>query len=129
MSRPIEKQSVSGQSSTGAGEAFSMKGHDSVGLALDTANVDTANDTLTVRLEAKVGGTWMAVKDAAGNAVEITESDVVDGSLLVFAPGFAATEVRANVTSFSDASGSDLSVDAWVLGTGNAGGEGHSAET
>lgn len=128
MSRPISKKSVSGQAATGAGEGFQTKGHHSVGLAISASNVE-GTDTLTVRLEAEVGGNWLPVFDSAGNAIELSNSALVSGDGVITLPSFPGSRARANVTAFSDSAGSDLSVDAWITATGNADGRGHKPET
>lgn len=128
MSRPIAKQSVSDQSATGAGEQFETKGHHAVGLAVSASNIE-GTDTLTVVLEAKIGGSWLPVFDSAGNKIEITNSALVSGDGIITLPSFPGAKARANITAFTDSAGSDLTVDAWVVATGNANGEGYSPET
>lgn len=126
MSRPIEKQSHSGATSAGPGDAFHTKGHNALGLAVDATSLDSANDTLEVRLEVEVGGAWHATHNEDGTRVgQLTASDLgSNGHGLLYLSNVPAPKIRANVTSFNDASDSgttpvaDLTVDTYVLGTG-----------
>lgn len=142
MSRPLKKQSVSGATSTTKGSEHFVKAHTKLGLYVVADNLDTANDTLTVRLEAGLDtdnsdGTidqWAEIVDEAGNKAEVTASDFSDpdgdGNFAVFfvMDDIPAEIVRANVSSFTDSSGGDLSVDAHIYTGGNADGAGHRHE-
>lgn len=136
MSRPIRNESLQGSDSTGPGEGHQAKGHNSLGLFVVAENLDTANDTLDVRLEAEgPDGEWSPLRDESGTLVgtlSVADFEDVDGdgttyNAMLFIHGVPAPSVRANVTGFTDASDSgttpvaDLSVDAYVLAANNAG--------
>ena len=130
MSRPFSKQSHSGAQSTGAGEGHSAKGHNSLGLFVVAENLDTANDTVDVELQAEVAdGEWAPIHNEDGTQVgQLTvsefgnESGSSNSTALLFIHGVPAPRMRAVITGFNDASGDgDLSVDTYVLGTNNAG--------
>lgn len=132
MSRPIRQQSISAATTAPTrGEEFAGKGHVTWGVQVVAEGLNTAGgDAFTVRLE--VGGEegeWSPILDESDASVlgEITESDVVnvngDGSRytgLVRIHGLPAPSVRANLTDYVDG-GSGFTVDAFVLGAGNAG--------
>lgn len=123
MSRPVEKQSHVGATAAGPGEAFSVKGHQAIGLGVDASNLDSVNDTLEVRLEVEVGGSWLPIHDKDANQVGAIASGGLgsDGDAMLYISNVPAPRLRANITSFSDAAGSDLSVDTYVLATGRSG--------
>lgn len=130
MSRPIRKQSLSGATSTGAGAGHSAKGHVSQGLFVVADGLDTANDTIDVRLEVEgPDAEWTPIRSESGALVgtlSVADFEDVDGdgttfNAMLFIHGVPAPRIRANITSFTDSSGSDLSVDAYVLAANNAG--------
>lgn len=130
MSRPIRNLSLSGSTSAGAGEGHGAKGHNSLGLFVVAKNLDTANDTLDVRLEAEgPDGEWSPLRDESGTLVgtlSVGDFTDVDGdgttyNAMLFIHGVPAPRIRANITSYTDSSGSDLSVDAFVLAANNGG--------
>lgn len=130
MSRPIRAQSLSGASTTVAGEAHSAKGHTSLGLFAVAEGLDTANDTLDIRLEVEgPDGEWSALRDGTGalvGSLSVDEFEDVDGdgttyTAMLFVHGVPAPSVRANITAFNDTSGSGLTADAYVLAANNWG--------
>ncbi|MFB6284585.1 MAG: hypothetical protein ABEK59_11780 [Halobacteria archaeon] len=130
MARPIREKSVSGASSTATGNRVGTGGRITVSLYVVAKNLDTVNDTLDVQLEASQddGANWAKLRDKDGNQignVTVSEFDDPDGggdyAAFVTIHGVAADFIRANITSFTDSSGSDLTVDAWVSATDNSG--------
>lgn len=133
MSRPIKKQSHSGATSAAAGTGHGLKGHINVGLWVVASNLDTANDTLDVRLEAgteddKAGDSeWAVIRDPSGTAIgslSVADFDDIDGdgtyTAFLKIRSVTTPRLRANITSFTDAAGSDLTVDTYVTGAGNS---------
>lgn len=138
MSRPFRAQSHDAATSATAGESHETKGHTALGLFVVARNLDSANDTLDVRVEVSPtgGDDWATVDTKKGGggskttrldvSVNDFEDTAGDGTFVayLFAAGVPAEYVRANITSFTDASGSDLEVDTYIVGAGN-GGTGH----
>lgn len=127
MARPRKTKSVDAQSSTGTGDDIETGGRITVSIFVVARNLDTSNDSLEVSLEGSPDGThWADVEtlDASGRAT-ITVSDLEDhdgdGTFtgLLSVQGVATEFVRANAVTFTDDSGSDLEVDAWVSVTNN----------
>jgi hypothetical protein len=123
MGRPIRAETLSGATSTTAGDSVQTKGHNSLGLYVIAENLDSSNDTLEVRAEIEVAGEWASVRDGTGTVVlSVSTSDFEDpggngtSSAFVFAHGIPAEFLRARVTSFTDNAGGDLSVDAYIMG-------------
>lgn len=140
MSRPLRKQSHSGATSAAAGEAFQTKAHHHIGLFAVAANLDTANDTLDVRVEASPDRDEWATIDTKQSGVKETRLSLsvgdfedVDGdgtfTAFIYASDVPVEHIRANITSFSDAASGDLSVDTYLTAAGNAAGSGHGFET
>lgn len=139
MSRPVRAKSHDAVSSASAGETFETKGHTAIGLFVVARNLDTGSDTLDVRVEASPtgsGGEWTTIDSKKGgggskttrlslgaNDFEDTDGDGTYVAFL-FAAGIPAQYVRANITTFTDASGSDLEADSYIMLAGN-GGTGH----
>lgn len=125
MGRPVRGTTLSGATAAGAGDLVQLKGHNSVGLFVEAQNLDTANDTLDVQLEARVANEWTSVRDDSGSkalTVTTTEFEDPDGdgtfAAFVFIHGVPADEVRARITSFNNASADgDLSVDVYIMGS------------
>ncbi|RDZ52971.1 hypothetical protein C5C07_14575 [Haloferax sp. Atlit-4N] len=130
MSRPIRQQSIQGASAVTQGEAFAAKGHNSLGLFVVAQGLDTAGgDVFTVRLEVEgPEGEWSPIYDYSGTVIgELTGSEAVDvdsdGSTynaFTAVHGVPAPSIRANLTDYTDG-GSGFTIDAYVLGAGNAG--------
>lgn len=115
MSRPLNEASVENQAATGAGESFSSKGHVHVRLFVHAADLDSANDTLTVALEhSPRGQQW----ETLGS---VSETDFSGEVASVAVPNVAVEQLRANVTAITDAANGDLSVTAYVMAAGNPG--------
>lgn len=125
MSRPIKLKSVDAQTATGAGSASDSKGHPTISLYVVARNFDSVNDDLAVRVEtaATQDGEYAPI-----NNLDVVKADFVDvdgdGTYAAFVRlgPTAAQYLRANVTTYTDAAGGDLSVDAYVLATGWSGG-------
>ncbi|MFA9516574.1 hypothetical protein ACERIT_05055 [Halopenitus sp. H-Gu1] len=131
MSRPILQESITGASAAVQGEEFAGKGHVTWGLQVVAEGLNTAGgDAFTVRLEVEgENGEWSPVLDESDASVlgEITEPDVVDvdgdGTTyngFVRVHGLPAPSVRAHLSTYTDG-GSGFTVDAYVMGAGNAG--------
>lgn len=136
MARPFQRQTLDAATATGAGTIHHAKGHNTVGLFVVARNLDTANDTLTVQLEAAVEDVdeWTPILDGAGTKKgELTVTEFVDDdgdgtyAAFMYIHGVPSPRLRANITAFTDASDSgttpnaDLSVDAYILGTNRSG--------
>lgn len=140
MSRPIRKQSHSAATAAGAGESHAAKAHNSLGIFVVAANLDTANDTLDVRLEAEgPDGVWSPIKNESGTQVgALSVSDFVDVNgdgtytAMLYVHGVPAPSIRANITALTDSatgtSSTDLDVDTYVMAANN-GGTGHQYDT
>jgi hypothetical protein len=114
VSRPLNELSLDGATGTATGEEFAGKGHTHFTLFVIAWNIDTGSDTLTVELQhSPRGDTWTPL-------TSVTETDIT-GESASTSTRVATETVRASVTDFSDASGNDLSVDAYVLASGNTG--------
>lgn len=134
MTRPIEKKSLHEAAAAADGDSLRTLGHKEIGLFVVAQNLDSANDTLAVRVEGAVrtenGKVWAPM----GDSEDITADGFSDRGEGVFAAytkyrGLAINEVRAAVTDFSDGSGDgDLSVDAFILLNGDAGAAAQSYE-
>lgn len=120
MSRPIKKQSHSGATSTGAGTAFQAKGHADLGLFVSAPDIDTANDTLNVRIEVSQDGTeWAPISDDTGSTVgTVSATEFDSGNAYTYVSRVPAPYIRANVTGYNDFANGDLSVDTYVIATG-----------
>jgi len=130
VSRPIIQKSIDGASADTQGEGFAAKGHTSHGLFVVANGLDTGTDTLEVRLEMEgPKGEWSPVRDKDGTLVgTLSVSDFTDAdgdgttyNAMLYIHNVPAPRIRANITSFTDSSGSNLSVDAYVLAANNAG--------
>lgn len=113
MARPQNLQALSGAQSTGPGELHRQRGYPNVSLVVVASNLDAANDTLTVELQhSPRGERWETLG-------EVTEAEFENGVASVRLSNVALEHLRANVETFSDASGGDLAVDAYLLLNGN----------
>ncbi|PSQ05241.1 hypothetical protein BRC97_09905 [Halobacteriales archaeon QS_6_71_20] len=116
MSRPIRSLSLDAATSTGPGDVVRTKGHRNVLLFVIARNFDSGADTLTVALEHSLndGGDWDTL-------TTVTEADVDGETATESLSNVAVEELRATVTDFTDNSGDDLEVDAFVSANGNPG--------
>lgn len=130
MPRQHKCRSINEATGTTQGEVFQSRGHNSIGLFVIARNLDPANDTVEVKLEASHTDENMASYEhgavrrpggvGASEEVGIDESEVsdVDGdgtySGFVYAHGVPAEHFAATLTSFTDNAGADLEVDAWL---------------
>ena len=130
MARPFQHKSLDAATSTGAGTVHHSKGHNTLGLFVVARNLDSANDTLTVQIEAGLEHVdeWAPIHGgAATKKGELTITELVDAdgdgtySGFMYIHAAPAPRVRARITSLTDAAGADLEVDAYVLGTNRAG--------
>lgn len=144
MSRPIRKKSHDAVSSAGAGEVHETKAHNSLGIFVVARNLDTGNDTLDVRVEASptnTGSEWATIDTKQGGggskttrlSVDVNDFEDTDGDgtyvAFLYAHGVPVEYVRANITTFTDAAGSDLEVDSYIVAANNTSGRGHSFES
>lgn len=114
MSQPLNELSLDNVTGTSDGEEFASKGHTHFTLFVIAWNLDAANDTLTVRLEQSPRG------DNWAEMASLSEADFNGESASTSIHG-AAEHLRASVTDFTDNSGGDLTVEAYVLASGNIG--------
>ena len=114
MSRPIRSLSLDAATSTGPGEKVASKGHDNVLLFVIARNLEST-DTFTVELEHTLNG------DDWDTLASVTEADVDGKTATEFVSNIAVDELRAYLTEFTDDSGGDLEVDAFVSANGNPG--------
>lgn len=126
MARPRKTKSVDAQTSTGAGASIETGGRTTVSIFVVARNYASA-DTLEVMLESSPNGDEWADTEPleASSKAMLQDSDLNDrdndgtytSSLTLY--GVAAEEIRANVISFTDDSGTNLEVDVWLLVTNN----------
>lgn len=116
MTAPVNYQTHNGATATGTSEVWESKGHHNVALTVSAPNVDPANDALTVVVEASPDGqTWPALTREDGSQVQLTASDLdSNGEGYAVVRGAIASELRVNITDYSDSSGGDLEVDSWL---------------
>lgn len=129
MARPVQEKSLDAVSSAQSGSAIEMGGRISVMMHVIARNVDTTNDTVDVDLEVSQdeGNNWAKLRDETGTQIgqlTLSEAGDPDGTgttaAHLYIHGVAADKLRANLTNFTDASGSDLEVDVYVGGFGRA---------
>lgn len=116
MTRPIKSLSVDGATSTGPGEVVQAQGHGNILVFVIARNLDAGSDSFNVELEHSLneGGDWDTLET-------VTDGDIDEETATKYLSNVAVDELRANVTEFIDASGDDLSVDAFVSINGNPG--------
>lgn len=126
MSSPRNLHSVEGASGTTTGREVRANGHYHVTLFVAADQLDTANDTLTVTIEGSPNGTNWTNLGEINSAKKIDETDVTQdpdnagvytGSLHI--TGAYHEMYRARVSDYTDSSGGDLVVDAWVMASGS----------
>lgn len=142
MSRPFRAKSHDAVTSSGVGESYDSKGHNSIGLFVVARNLDTANDTLDVRVEgAPTDGQseWATIDTKQGGGGSKTtrlsmdvndfEDTAGDGTYVgfLYAHGIPVEFLRVNITTLTDNANSDLEVDTYIMGANN-GGTGHAFE-
>jgi len=128
MSRPIKNPQFTGATSTGKGSPVRQKGHNSLGLFVATSNLDTANDTVEVRVEVSPNGDdWSEIREQGNDRAVIKTGDLDEnGNGAVKIHGAPFEWFRARIVTLDDAANSDLTVDAWIFAGNNAQGAGHS---
>lgn len=125
MAKGRRFQSHSGATSATDGSQQKTRLHTTIGLYVETTNLDTGADTLNITLKGSKDGTHWTTIDRGAPAVddvyELTASDFeqsdADNSVhvaYIVANNIAIEHVKAEITSFSDNSGGDLSVDSYV---------------
>lgn len=125
-------QSHTDATSTGPGASRKTAGHQQIGLLVVADGLDPSADTLDVRVEVSPNGDDFApVKFAiSGNsgtfnvgANDFAQSDSDNSIYTAFVQGhnIPVEHVRANIESFTDSSGSGLSVNSYIYLTGWAG--------
>lgn len=122
MARPILEPVLSAVTSSGASSPVASKGHPHVTLYVQANNIDSGNDTFTVQLEGSPDGeSWAPVEMVSGNKAVIDVSNFDQDAAAVSVNGGFYEHLRANVTEVTDSSGGDLSLDVWIMATGNSG--------
>jgi len=130
MPRQHKCLSVDSATSTVHGEVFESRGHNSVGLFVVARNLDPANDTVEVVLEASHTDESMSSYEhgavrrpgapGGSNVVGINASELSgrhgDGTYsgFAYAHGVPAEHFSAHITSFTDNANGDLEVDVWL---------------
>lgn len=138
MSRPGIKQSNDGATTAEVGESHFTRAHTAIGVLVVAQNLDTANDTLEVVLEAgfNYDGTQVFTPllrrddtQVRLSVSELTDNDG-DGTYtgLVWESNVPAEQIRARIESLTDSANDDLSVNTYVVMSNNASGGGHSFE-
>lgn len=130
MARPIQQRSLDGATSATAGAQVETGGRITASLFVVAENLDPANDTLEVELNASMdGNNWDGVsrlQTAEGEGSNLIASDFTnkdgDGAHAAFVSvhGVAARYLRADIAEYTDSSAGDLSVTAWVGVTSNS---------
>lgn len=125
MARPFSQKVLSDVTSATDSTPVSTSGHNSIGMLLHLKNVDNSNDTVDASLEVSpddAATAWATPRDLAGNSASTTVSDSNENdAVCLFVHGIPAAEARISITSISDAAGSDLAVDGWLLFANNTG--------
>lgn len=115
-----------GVTSAGAGDSQQSRQHTTIGLWVEATNLDSASDTLEVRVEASPDDTHYAPIDSAAPAVtdalsytagDLTQS-AADNSVYVgykVLNNVSVEYVRSNITSFTDDAGGDLEVTTYIF--------------
>jgi len=133
MPRQHKCRSINDATGTAVGSDFESRGHNSIGLFVIAENLDSANDTLEVVVdaahEAEADG---ADRQYAGPALQsgsgpgstqklgLNETDLADpdgdGTFtgFVYGHGIPAEHFRARISSFTDSANGDLVVSAWL---------------
>jgi hypothetical protein len=138
MSRPGIKKSNDGATATGAGESHFTRAHTAVGVLVVAQNLDAANDTLEVVLEAgyNYNGSdyFTPLLRRDDTEVSLTVSEMTDNDSdgtytgMVWESNAPVEQLRARISAFTDNANGDLSVDTYVVMSNNASGGGHSFE-
>lgn len=132
MARPHKCRSINDATEATIGDAFESRGHNSVGLFVIAENLEPNNDSVTVVVDAghdsdsddqvEFAGPARQVGSGPGNTQQfgIDESDMSDPdgdetySVFIYAHGMPLEFARARLSDYTDDSGSDLSVTAWL---------------
>jgi hypothetical protein len=125
MSRPIQKKSIEGATSTRLGSQVETGGRVSFSLYVIAREYSKESDSVEVRLEGSMESeNWTPLRQI-GDMVTVSDSELTDpGGSGTFA-GIATVHgqpvryIRANVVSFTDSAGDDLEVDVWVGASAN----------
>lgn len=138
MSRPGIKQSHGGATTTGTGEDHYTRSHTAVGVLVVAENLDAANDTLEVVLEAgyeyKGRKYFTPLLRRDNTEVGLTTTDLTDNdgngtyTGMVWESNAPVEILRGRIESLTDAAGADLSVSTYVVMSNNASGGGHNFE-
>lgn len=116
MTAPLSHRTHEATASTGASASHGSKGHHTITLFVSAPNVDPANDTLTVAVEASPDGEqWTTLTRSDGSEVTLQAADLdSEGNGMAAVDGVIASQLRVNITDYSDAAGGDLGVDSWL---------------
>jgi hypothetical protein len=115
VSQPVNALAIDGAKGTEVGEVQNSKGHTHFTMFVIAHGYVAGNDNLTVELQhSPRGDNWTAM-------ASVDESDLSPGDSTSTSVEMAAEYVRPAITTFSDASGSDLSVDVFLIASGHSG--------
>jgi len=116
MTAPVTYSTHESATATGASDVWGSKGHHNVALTVSAPNVESSFDSLTVTVECSPDGdTWTSLRREDGSQVQITASDLdSDGEGYAQVSGAIASELRVNITDYTDSSGGDLAIDTWL---------------
>lgn len=122
MANPVNLLSVSGATSTEAGDDNRARGHYHLTLHANAANIDTANDTLTVELQGSPdGSSWDTLASLNESQFDSDLLGTTDPTASTTVTAAYYEHLRCVISAFTDAANGDLTVDAWVMAAGNAG--------
>lgn len=114
MSKPLNEQTHSATTATGASEPVRSKGHSNVGLIVGASNYDSANDSVEAVVEVSAdGSTWTPLRRNDGSEVKVTLG--TEDAKYAMVNGAPGDHLRVNVTTLTDSAGGDLTVDTWIL--------------
>lgn len=125
MAKHRRVDSVQSATGTTVGDSEKTRGHLAFGLLVVAENLDTTNDTLSVVAKFSADDEHYAQairRQTEVDALEVTVDDFEEspsgsGTYAAFIPNhnLPAEYVRAEITEFTDAADSDLSVDASIF--------------
>jgi hypothetical protein len=116
MSKPLTVQTHVEATGSGVSSAVRSKGHSTVALFVHAANVDAANDTVEAVVEVSPDGVeWAPLRRADGTEVRLNSADLTGENGYTMVHGALGQQLRVNLPNFTDAAGSDLTVDTWLM--------------
>lgn len=128
--------SLDAATATGAGSSTKTRGHDELGFFVEANNLDDTNDTVDITLEVSADDNHFTTVDIGTTGetdvfsltvsdFEQSDSDNSIWTAYIAGHNVPVEYVRANLTSYTDDSGSDLEITAYIF-TGGWTGRGKS---